>query len=307
METALTSPLLTATAAPARLRYFTPWLVVLTLIWLAAYCAIFPDPAALAARRWPLVLVGLAGAVIGNVTAIGGGLVFVPVMIFVYALDPVSSLKLAFASQSVGMSSGAAGWLRRREVPGRLLAWTVPPLLLGALVSSFLIRPNPMLVKGLFGPITIIAGCLTLCTLDRKGGAPDLPTRANLPVAIISFLGGMVTGWVAIGEGEVVAAFCMLAYGLNANRALGLGVLLLAINSVFLLALHTFVFKGVPWDMAVFTMLGCLWGGRLGPFVSQWFSHRTIKKIFAVIALLDGALIILQALGVLKKLSALWC
>ncbi len=290
----------------SRLRYFSPWLVVLTLVWLAIYGACFPHPAALAARSWPLVLVGFAGAVIGNVTAIGGGLVFVPTMIFAYAVDPVGALKLAFVSQAVGMTSGATGWLRRGEVPLSLLRWTVPPLLVGACVSSFLVRPNPMLVKGLFGPITILAGVLTLYTLNRRGGLADLPAKALGSVALVSLFGGIITGWVAIGEGEIVAAFCMLVYGLNANRALGLGVVLLAINSIFLALLHGLLFGGVPWNLAIFTVLGTLWGGRMGPFVAQWFSLRTAKQIFAVVAVLDGTLIVLQALGVLAKLRAYW-
>lgn len=294
------------TAPPVRLRYFSVWLFVATLVWLAVYSLAFPDPVALAAHRWPLVFVGLAGAIIGNVTAIGGGLVFVPTMIFAYNIDPVAALKLAFLSQAVGMTSGASGWLNRGEVPLRLLRWTVPTLLLGSLVSSFGIRPNPMLVKGLFGPITITAGLLTLFTLNRQGGCHDLPARANWPVAVVSFFGGMITGWVAIGEGEIIAAFCMLAYHLNANRSLGLGVVLLSINSIFLALLHALHFGGVPWDMAIFTMLGCLWGGRLGPFVAQWFPLKTAKKLFAVVAVLDGALIVLQALGVLAKLKARW-
>jgi hypothetical protein len=58
--------------------------------------------------------------------------------------------------------------------------------------------------------------------------------------------------------------------------------------------------------MAIFTMLGCLWGGRMGPFIAQWFSLKTAKKIFAVIAVLDGTLILLQALGVLARIKAAW-
>jgi uncharacterized membrane protein YfcA len=289
-----------------RLRYFSPWLVVLTAVWLVIYLWFFPNPGALAARNWPLILIGVAGALIGNLTAIGGGLVFVPTMIFVYSASPVAALKLAFVTQAVGMTSGATGWLSRGEVPTRLLKWTVPSLFAGALVSSFVYRPNPMLVKELFGPVTIIAGLLTLYTLDHKGGVPDLPRRANVWVAIVAFFGGIITGWVAIGEGEIVAAFCMLAFGLNANRALGLGVVLLSINSIFLALLHSFVFGGVPWQWAIFTMLGVLWGGRLGPFVGQWFSMRTAKKFFAVIAVLDGSLILLQALGILARIKASW-
>jgi len=275
--------------------YFTPWLFVFTLIWLVAYRITFPDPLGLAASNWPLIIVGIFGAFIGNVTAIGGGIVFIPALMFVYNVDPVSALKLAFVTQAVGMTSGASGWLRRGEVPLSLLKWTVPSLIVGAAISTFLIHPQPMLVKGLFGPIAFIAGLLTLITLDRKGGRMELPANAFVPVLLISLVGGLITGWVAIGEGEIIAAFCMLAYGLNANRAIGLGVVLLSINSLLLAFIHGFYFGGVPWELAVFTMLGVLWGGRLGPFLAQWISMRTTKKAFAFIALLDGLVITLQA------------
>ncbi len=275
--------------------YLTPWLFVFTLIWFAVYATVFPDPIGLAAGNWPLIIVGVFGAFIGNVTAIGGGIVFIPVLMFAYQVDPVSALKLAFVTQAVGMTSGASGWLRRGEVPLPLLKWTVPALIIGTMISTFLIHPQPMLVKGMFGPIAFIAGVLTLITLDRKGGLSELPVNASIPIVLVSFIGGMITGWVAIGEGEIIAAFCMLAYGLNANRAIGLGVVLLSLNSLLLAFIHALYFGGVPWDMAAFTLLGVLWGGRLGPFLAQWISPRTTKKGFAFIALLDGLMITLQA------------
>ncbi|NOT85652.1 MAG: sulfite exporter TauE/SafE family protein [Methylococcaceae bacterium] len=292
-------PLLSSTTTnPADVgtfRYFTPWLFILSLIGCVIYWRAFPDPLTLATHNWPLILVGVLGAFIGNITAIGGGIVFIPVLMFAYKIDPVSALKLAFVTQAVGMTSGASGWLRRGEVPLGLLKWTVPPLILGTLVSTFLIHPQPMLVKGLFGPVAFITGLLTLITLDRKGGLTELPAKAFLPTLLVAFIGGMITGWVAIGEGEIIAAFCMLSYGLNANRAIGLGVVLLAINSLLLAAIHAFYFGGVPWDMAAFTMLGVLWGGRLGPFLAQWISLRMTKKVFALIALLDGLVVTCHA------------
>jgi uncharacterized membrane protein YfcA len=153
----------------ANFSYFTPGLFVFTLVWLVAYRLVFPDPLGLAANNWPLIIVGVFGAFIGNVTAIGGGIVFIPVLMFAYKVDPVSALKLAFVMQAVGMTSGASGWLRRGEVPLSLLKWTVPSLIVGAAISTFLIHPQPMLVKGLFGPIAFMVGLLTLITLDRKG------------------------------------------------------------------------------------------------------------------------------------------
>ncbi len=296
----------TGVAASARtreLRYFTPWLLFFTAVWFAVYVTCFPHPVELAARNWPLILVGICGAVIGNFTAIGGGLVFIPVLMFFYHVDPVSALKLTFVTQAVGMTSGAVGWLRRGVVPTRLLKWTVPALAVGAVFSSFVIKANPLLIKSLFGPICLVAGILTLVTAKRKGGRFDLPKKANWPVAVVSTFGGLITGWVAIGEGEIVAAFCMLVYGLDANCALGLGVLLLSLNSILLAGIHAFFLGGVPWDMAIFTMLAVLWGGRMGPFVAQWVSPLAAKRVFASIAILDGALIFLQGFGVLAKLK----
>lgn len=280
-------------------RYVTRTMLILTMIWFGVFFWLFDNPGTLFSKNWPLIFVGVAGAFIGNITAIGGGLVFIPVLIFVYHTDPLSALKLAFVSQAVGMTSGASGWLRRREVPLGLLKWTIPSLIIGTMISTFLLHPNGMVVKSLFGPISFIAGILTLLTLDRKGTLEILPAKAMWPVFLISVLGGLVTGWVAIGEGEIIAAFCMLAYGLTATKSIGLGVVLLSVNSILLALIHSLYYGGVPWDMAIFTMLGVLWGGRLGPYLGQWISMRSTKRIFAWIAILDGLLITVQALRAL--------
>lgn len=279
-----------------RFRYFTPALFVFTAMWAVVYFTVFPKPGALLSQNWPLIFIGVIGAVIGNITAIGGGLVFIPVLMFVYKTDPLSALKLAFVTQAVGMSSGASGWLRRGEVPLKLLWWTIPSLLIGTLIATFVFHPSGMVVKSLFGPVSLLAGVLTLVTLNRTGTRNELPQKAMVPVFLVSVLGGLITGWVAIGEGEIIAAFCMLVYGLAATRAIGLGVVLLAVNSIVLALLHSLFFGGVPWDMAIFTMLGVLWGGRLGPWITQWISVKQSKLVFACIAILDGALITWQAL-----------
>jgi uncharacterized protein len=280
----------------SRFKYFAPALFILTIVWCVIYFTVFPEPVSLLSRNWPLILIGVIGALIGNITAIGGGLVFIPVLMFVYKTDPLSALKLAFVTQAVGMSSGAVGWLKRGEVPLKLLWWTIPSLLIGTLIATFVFHPNGMVVKSLFGPVSLLAGVLTIVTLNRSGTLHELPQKAMWPVFLISIAGGLITGWVAIGEGEIIAAFCMLVYGLSATRAIGLGVVLLAVNSIVLALLHSFYFGGVPWDMAIFTMLGVLWGGRLGPWLTQWISAKQSKLVFACIAILDGALITWQAL-----------
>jgi uncharacterized protein len=299
-----TSPLrLTATAAapaPAAVppvRYFGWWLPAMLAAWAGLAAFVLPDPLAAAQANWPLVLVGVAGSLLGNATAVGGGLVFVPVMILVLHLHPVQALQVALVGQCFGMTSGAFGWLARRAVPMSALAVSVPALLVGSTFSTLVVRPNAMLVKGLFGPVSVLIGLLVLYLLDRHPHThDDIPRRAFLPLAVVATVGGVITGWIAIGEGEIVAAFLMLGYGLAANRGIGLGTVLLSINSIYLASLHAAFIGGIPWEIAMFVGLGCLFGGRLGPFLAQWVRPRRLKVGFAVVAIADGLLMIWQSL-----------
>lgn len=286
-----------APAAERHFRYWSWWLLAFVAAWTVAYTALAPHPLELLARRWVFIPVGFCGAIIGNISAVGGGIVFIPVIIFVFHLAPVTALKVALASQSMGMTSGAIAWLQKRVVPLRALALTVPGLLLGSTVSSLVIHPSGLLIKLLFGPVSILLGVLTL-VLSRRGrraiSFEQLPPRAALPLHAISFVGGLVTGWIAIGEGELVAALLMLGYGVEASACIGLGVVLLSINSIYLTALHQLFLGGVPWDIAAFTGLGCVFGARLAPYLSRRSNPTVLKSIFATIAISDGVLFVVQ-------------
>jgi uncharacterized membrane protein YfcA len=278
-------------------RYWSPWLLLFVVLWSAGYGAAFAHPIALFESRAIFILVGFCGAVLGNISAVGGGIVFIPIIMFVFHLEPVTALKIALASQAFGMTSGAIGWMQKRIVPLRALQLTVPGLLIGSAIGSLVIHPSALLVKLFFGPVSILLGVLTIL-LSRRGLGPkqrlEIPRNAAVPLFAISVVGGLITGWIAIGEGELVAALLMLVYGVNATACIGLGVVLLSINSIFLTVIHQFFLGGIPWDYAAFTALGCVFGARLAPFLSNRSNPIVLKTIFAVIAICDGVMFIVQ-------------
>lgn len=278
-----------------RLKYWSWWLPLFAAGWVVVLYTAFPQPTDLFQRHWPLILVGVGGALLGNATAVGGGLVFIPVLIMVYQVEPVQALKLSLATQAFGMTSGALGWLRRGVVPLTVLGWCTPALLLGATIGTLLIHPSGLLVKALFGPVSILVGLLTLYLVNRPGHGDTIPGRAALPLVAVALVGGLLTAWIAIGEGEIVAAFLMLAYGLRADRGIGLGVVLMALGSIYLTLLHQVSFGDIPWDKALFTLLGAVYGARLAPYLTQNLNPRTLKLIFAGIAIADGAIFSLQS------------
>lgn len=54
-------------------------------------------------------------AVIANSTAIGGGIVFNPMLQLVFGISGFSALTLAIVVQCTGMASGSYGWYKRGE------------------------------------------------------------------------------------------------------------------------------------------------------------------------------------------------
>ena len=111
----------------------------------------------------------------------------------------------------------------------------------------------------------------------------------------MAFAGGCVSGWVAIGAGELAAAFLMLVHHVRADRSIGLGVVLLSAASLWLCAIHTFLLDGIPWEMAAFLVLGTVFGARLGPWLAQYVAPRRLKLLFGIVAIADGVLFVVQA------------
>jgi uncharacterized membrane protein YfcA len=294
---AVTNTKISGQATGQNFRYWSWWLLLFVFCWTVGYFALAPDPIGLLKQNWVFIPVGFCGAVLGNISAVGGGIVFIPVIIFIFKLDPVTALKVALASQSWGMTSGAIGWIQKKVVPLRALKLTIPGLLIGSTISSLVIHPNALLVKLLFGPVSILLGVLTIA-LSRKAvksaAVMQIPAKATLPLFFISLVGGLITGWVAIGEGELVAALLMLVYRVNVAACIGLGVMLLSINSIYLTLIHQFFLGGIPWHIAAFTGLGCVFGARLAPFLSRYSNPLALKTIFAIIAICDGCLFIIQ-------------
>lgn len=275
--------------------YWSWGLAAFALAWLAWWWLGFREPLALAREHGALAIVGFAVAVVANATAIGGGLFFIPILVFGYGLPPLVALKLSIAGQAFGLTSGALGWLRRGVVPRDELRTCIVPVLLGASVSSLLVHPSPLLVKGLFGPVSIGIGALTLWLQAPSAARQRPPAAGRWPLRAVAATGGLVSGWVAIGSGELVAAFLMLAHALRPDRAIGLGVVLLSAASLWLCALHAVWLGGIPWETALFLVLGTVFGARLGPWLGQRVSPRRLKQAFGVVAIADGLLFVAQS------------
>ncbi|HMO23517.1 MAG TPA: sulfite exporter TauE/SafE family protein, partial [Candidatus Melainabacteria bacterium] len=115
-----------------RIRWQVPAaLLLFVLLWTCCYFTWMPEPIDSFKNGAVFIVGGFLGAIIGNITAIGGGLIFIPILVFGYHLPAVAALKTSIATQAFGMTSGAIAWSREGKVPWSIVPWAIPGLLAG--------------------------------------------------------------------------------------------------------------------------------------------------------------------------------
>jgi uncharacterized membrane protein YfcA len=256
-----------------------------------------------------LTLVAFFAASVANATAIGGGFLFMPLFIFVYQLAPPVALKLSIATQAFGMSSGALTWGRDYIDKNAFILASFASIC-GVWFATYNFAVPSGYIKPLFALISL--GVFIALVIEMRLKVTDQQQKAYFSFNTIgvffilaSFAGGLVTGWTAIGVGEVVALYLLFFYRLRLDKAIGTGVAVLAVSSIAGFIFHTDL-GGIPWELLMFTVPGVILGGRYGVIAAKYlestfsqsdskklFQKSPLKFIFALVILVDCVVILL--------------
>lgn len=285
-----------------------PWLlVVIAIVPLLLLAALHPSPLDAVRRLWPVIPMAFFAAAVGNATAVGGGFLFVPLFIFGYGVGPLVALQLSLGTQAVGMSSGALGW-STRFIDVRALAIATGFTALGMIAGTFVWAPSPLEVKAVFGWVAIFIAIvvgLELRFASRASAEAMPPLRPGelLVFGLACMLGGVVTAWVSIGIGEVIALWLLFRHRVRVEKAIGTGVAALALSAIIGISLHAWrSFETLPWEYLAFTVPGVVLGGFSGARAAQWLEatmrakgkRSPLKIIFAVVVALDGIVMLIH-------------
>ncbi len=256
-----------------------------------------------------LTLVAFFAASVANASAIGGGFLFMPLFIFVYQLAPPVALKLSIATQAFGMSSGALTWGRDYIDKNAFILASFASIC-GVWFATYNFAVPSGYIKPLFALISL--GVFIALVIEMRLKVTDQQQKAYFSFNTIgvffilaAFAGGLVTGWTAIGVGEVVALYLLFFYRLRLDKAIGTGVAVLAVSSIAGFIFHTDL-GGIPWELLMFTVPGVILGGRYGVIAAKYlestfsqsdskklFQKSPLKFIFALVILVDCVVILL--------------
>lgn len=290
-----------------------PYRTTLVVCWLVLIFSI-PNSFQIIFDYIGFLFLGITGAIFANATGAGGGVVFVP---FFNQIDMQNTAIVAtsFAIQCCGMTAGAITWHNHRNAlvlnrctntngnsheaeqwsyVNKGLLVTVPFSIVGIVIAQFSLseytqqmQTSLHLIFGVFSILLAFAIFGSMLLLHRQESTKRLLPIDVFCLGTIAFLGGVITAWLSVGVGELVAVYLILR-GFNITSAIACAVILSAFTVWSAVIYHIIISQAIYWNVLVFAGAGAIIGGIIAMRIVLYFSAVKLKIFFATWILVMG-------------------
>ena len=267
-------------------------------------CLIFiiENPLQLILDYGQFFFLGLGGAIIANSTGAGGGIVFIPAFTSMGVVG-ISALGTSLAIQCFGMTAGSLSWLHAMhnknyggqqtiQLTYKLLLLAGVTSTLGMLCAQYLLVVPSWPIETIFKYFSILFGAVLLFAIVKRKDIVriDHLRRRDIPlIAIVCFLGGIITSWISIGAGEWLA---ILLFFLGYPTMVVVCVAVCISSMVVLVGIpyHIWVVDSISWQILLFAAPAAIVGGTVARLLSERLGPVRLKIFFSIWVLATGIL-----------------
>ena len=251
--------------------------------------------------------VGLAVGLLMGVLGGGGGVLTVPILVYLLGESPQEATTASLVI--VGVTALVAAGSRWRS--GGVRGWTgvgmgvlgIPAAYAGTAVNQ---RLDPQGLLLAFAALLLLVAAALLAGTRRGSEAVRppagrvavraLPTAATALTVAPAALGiGFLTGLLGVGGGFLVVPALVLLLRMPMAAAIGTSLLVIAVNSGASLVARAGVAE-FDWDLIVPFTLAAVVATTFGRRVGARFSGDTLTRAFAVLLVAVAALVGAQSL-----------
>jgi uncharacterized protein len=205
---------------------------------------------------------------------------------------------LAAAGTNIAISAAAAGagalrHLREGRVDWRVVAWTAPPSVVGAVAGALL--ADDVSESLLYA---LIAGVLVWSGVDLALRPISPRPRERLRVArggVLALLIGALGGAVGVILGTLRMPALIRSVGLDVRRAAGTNLVVGFLLGVAGFATHAAGGEGVNWAVLAAGLAGGIPGGWLGAHATGRLPENALRLALGAVLVLVGLAFALQA------------
>jgi uncharacterized protein len=203
----------------------------------------------------------------------------------------------AGAGTNVAISAASAGagsvrHAREGRVDRRVVAWMLPPSVIGAVVGALLTDELP--TRLLLATIAAILAWSGVDLLFRPIVARPTDEPRMTPAVVFGFVIGVLGGAVGVILGTLRMPALLRGVGLTAHRAVGTNLVIGFALGLVAFATHALLGQ-VEWDILAAGVAGALPGGWLGARVTGRISENTIRLALGVALLVIAVAFAVEA------------
>lgn len=270
---------------------------------------------------WFMFPLAICVTTTASLCGIGGPALFTPILLIVLPIlgpeyplhSTVAAFGAALLTQCFGFSSAFLGYQRRRLIDYQsalpFAAVAVPLGILGALLAHLF---DDNLLKAGYGLLMLVLAIILLRgtlggsadttpkpdspkstdyrrLVDRDGTTYEYPPPRQGAGAIVTGVGGLLTGMMSVGIGEVLMPQLLKRHRLPVPVAAGTSVfvaILVVLASATVLIIGLLAKGGVtavPWNLVCYTIPGVIIGGQIGPRLQGRFDPGSMIKFIGTL------------------------
>ena len=252
------------------------------------------------------ILIGCLSAFVGSLIGLGGGMILIPILLFLYqytdsfswatpqTIVGISLLTMVFTA----LSSTISYWRNGRvdyKTGTLFLIGSLPGSVLGSWLNQF-IAPDKFSLY--YGFVMILISLFLF--LDR-GKNRDLSLQSHkkanrtfqigdetyyyyvpvVPAILISFGVGMLAGTFGIGGGAIMVPVMILLFRFPVHIAVATSMFMIFFISLFSSVTHI-TLGHIAWSYIVFFIGGAFIGGLLGAKTNRMLAGNTLKWVLRI-------------------------
>jgi uncharacterized membrane protein YfcA len=245
-------------------------------------------------EAWELVLAFAGSFVAGYIGSMLGlvlGTLRLPLIVLASG-NPLTAAGTNVAISAAAAGSGAARYVRDGRVDWRVVAWTAPPSVVGAVAGALIADDvSEALLYGVIAAILVWSGVdLALRPIAAR-------TREQLRLvrgAFFSLFVGVLGGAVGVILGTLRMPALVRAVGLDVRRAAGTNLVVGFLLGVAAFATHAAA-TNVEWGILTAGLAGAIPGGWLGAQASGRVPENALRVALGVVLVLVGVAFAVQA------------
>ena len=235
------------------------------------------------------IIIGLCAGSISGLLGVGGGILTVPLMIFLLGLDFHSATTVSLFAILFVSITGSIEHHRNKHVDTKLGLIIGITGSVGAVLGSYLNFITSAYLLEIAFAIMLFISAFRFFTKEH-----EKKVEGRWPLPIIGLGGGFIAGLLGLGGG-IVMVQGMVYIGVTIHIAIGTSMFAMIFNSTAAVLTHTYL-----GNLNLLVALPMTAGAVLGTWGGSWFSGKVpgkkLKQIFGVFMVVIGIYMIIRAL-----------